>query len=97
MALADEIGSLLRARAVAILIGERPGLSSAESMGIYYTYGPVPGKQDSERNCISNIHALGLDHSDAAQQLADLIVMSFRHRLSGVDLKLDESLLDHRA
>lgn len=95
VALADEIGSVLQARTTAILIGERPGLSSADSMGIYFTYEPRPGRTDAERNCISNIHQNGLSHQQAAQQLSDLINTSFRLKLSGVNLKLDKAFLQH--
>ena len=58
VAIGDDIGAGLRARLSLVLIGERPGLSVAESLGAYITYDPRPGRQDSERNCVSNIHDL---------------------------------------
>jgi ethanolamine ammonia-lyase small subunit len=69
VALADEIGAMLRARAVAILIGERPGLSSPDSLGIYLTWAPRVGRMDSERNCISNIRPQRLAYDKAAYKL----------------------------
>jgi ethanolamine ammonia-lyase small subunit len=87
VALADEIGALLNTRLVAILIGERPGLSVANSLGIYLTWDPRPGRRDSERNCISNIHADGLSYDQAARKLSWLLAEALRLRLSGVALK----------
>ncbi len=92
VAIADEIGELLEARLSIILIGERPGLSAADSMGIYITYAPRRGRTDAERNCISNIRRGGLRHQDAADQLARLIMGAFRQRLTGVRLKPASSL-----
>jgi ethanolamine ammonia-lyase small subunit len=93
VALGDEIGELLRARMSITLIGERPGLSSPESLGIYLTFAPKIGRTDAERNCISNIHSAGLDYENAARRLTWLIQGSLQLGRSGVDLKDDSGLL----
>jgi ethanolamine ammonia-lyase small subunit len=90
VALGDEIGEALGARAVAVLVGERPGLSAPDSLGIYLTHGPRPGRTDAERNCISNIHGRGLSAQAAAFKLAWLTAQALRRALTGVGLK-DES------
>jgi len=87
VALGDEIAEVLGASEVAILIGERPGLSAADSLGIYLTYAPRVGSSDAERNCISNIRPEGLGYEAAAQTLVRLMLRARRLRLSGVGLK----------
>ena len=94
VALGDEIGQLLGTRLVAVLIGERPGLSSADSMGIYLTFGPRIGRTDAERNCISNVRKGGLDPERAAQLLVHLASRALQLELSGVQLKDDSRTLD---
>lgn len=96
VALGDPIGMALRARAVVVMIGERPGLSSPDSLGIYLTWGPQPGRMDSERNCISNVRPEGLDYASAAYKLGYLLRAATRMQLSGVMLK-DESGLEPEA
>lgn len=91
VALQDEIGSLLKARLSVMLLGERPGLGSADGLGIYFTYGPGPGKRDADRNCISNIREGGLAIGAAAAKLHSLLGKAFQVRLSGVQLKDDSA------
>ncbi len=85
--LGDEIGAALKASLSVMLIGERPGLSVADSLGVYLTWQPRPGLTDAERNCISNIHAHGLSYREAAARLVWLMKESRHRRLSGVTLK----------
>lgn len=90
VALSDQIGELLHARIVVMLIGERPGLSSPDSLGIYITYAPRVGRQDSERNCISNVRPEGLPYAAAARKMLWLVNEALRIKLTGIGLK-DES------
>ncbi|TVZ40965.1 ethanolamine ammonia-lyase light chain [Alteromonadaceae bacterium 2753L.S.0a.02] len=87
VAIADEIGELLNSDAVLMCIGERPGLSSPDSLGLYLTWQPHPGRNDAERNCISNVRPLGLSYSEAVTRLMYLLKESRRLQLSGVNLK----------
>jgi ethanolamine ammonia-lyase small subunit len=87
VAIGDEIGQALGAAMVAVLIGERPGLSSLDSMGIYLTHGPRAGRHDAERNCISNIRPGGISTADAAAKLLWLVAAARRLGLTGVGLK----------
>lgn len=92
VALGDEVGELLGARLVAVLIGERPGLSVADSLGAYVTYAPRVGRRDSERNCVSNIHPGGLSYDAAADMLAWLMTQARSRKLTGVALKDDRAI-----
>jgi ethanolamine ammonia-lyase small subunit len=87
VAVGDEVGELLGARMVVVLIGERPGLSSPDSMGAYLTWQPRRGRTDAERNCISNIRAEGFSYAAATHKLLFLMNESRRLKLSGVQLK----------
>jgi len=93
VAIADEIGQALNARISVILIGERPGLSSPDSLGAYITWQPRPGRTDAERNCISNIRAEGLSYAQAAAQLGFYLRAARRRQLTGVALKEESQLL----
>ena len=97
VALGDEVGALLNARLVILLVGERPGLSSPDSLGAYITFGPRVGRTDAERNCVSNIRAEGLGYGAAAFKLAWHAREALRLGLTGVALKdeSDTALLEH--
>jgi ethanolamine ammonia-lyase small subunit len=90
VALGDEIGAVLGADMVVVLIGERPGLSAPESLGAYLTFAPRPDVTDAERNCVSNIHGAGLGYDEAAVRIAWLIREGLAREVTGVALK-DES------
>ena len=87
VALADEVGALQGVRAVLMLLGERPGLSSPDSIGAYLTFDPRVGKNDADRNCVSNIRPGGLTFGEAAHKLVWLIEEAFRMGGTGVQLK----------
>jgi ethanolamine ammonia-lyase small subunit len=88
VALGDPIGEALGARCVLVLIGERPGLSAADSLSAYITWDPRPGRRDSERNCVSSIRTPdGLAPGAAADKIAWLLAEARRLGLTGVVLK----------
>lgn len=93
VALQDEIGETLRARMSLMLLGERPGLDSADSLGAYFTWNPQRGRTDAERNCLSNIRAAGLPPAEAAVRLFQLLTQSKLLELSGTNLKDDAQAL----
>jgi len=90
VALGDEIGDALGARMTVMLIGERPGLSAADSLGVYLTFAPAVGTTDEKRNCVSNIHRAGLSYDEAAAKIGWLVREGLARELTGLALK-DES------
>jgi ethanolamine ammonia-lyase small subunit len=93
VAIGDEAGERVGAEICVLLIGERPGLSSPDSLGVYVTYGPRTGRSDAERNCVSNIHDQGLSYRLAAAKIAYLVNEARVRKLSGVELKERTGLL----
>jgi ethanolamine ammonia-lyase small subunit len=93
VAIADEIASALNAKLSLIVIGERPGLSSADSVGVYLTYNPKPGLTHELRNCVSNIRPAGLTYKQASKKIFYLVQEAFKRKLSGVELKDNAGLL----
>jgi ethanolamine ammonia-lyase small subunit len=89
VAIGDEIGAALEAAIVAVLIGERPGLTSPDSLGVYLTWAPAIGRHDAERNCLSNIRPDGMGYAEAAAKLFYLLGAARRLRFTGVALKDD--------
>ncbi len=97
VAVQDEVGGLLGAKLSLMLLGERPGLGSPDSLGAYFTHSPTPGLTDASRNCVSNIRPEGLPLEPAARKLHALLTSSRRLGLSGVQLKDDTPLLSNSA
>lgn len=97
VAVGDEVGARLGADNLVMLIGERPGLSSPDSLGIYLTHGPRVGLTDASRNCISNVRPAGMSHESAAYRLHYLLTEARRRGISGVALKDETESDDRRA
>ena len=96
VAVGDEVGQALRASAVVVLIGERPGLSSPDSLGLYLSGAPKVGLTDASRNCISNVHPAGLSVDAAAAKLHQLLIASRLRQLSGIGLKDEGDARDNQ-
>jgi len=94
VAIGDEIGQRLGVRQVVVFIGERPGLTSPDSLGVYLTWDPRHGRTDAERNCISNVRTEGISYAAAARKLHFLMREARVRKLSGIALKEDARLLD---
>jgi ethanolamine ammonia-lyase small subunit len=87
VALGDDVGERLRARFAVVLIGERPGLSAPDSLGVYITYQPRVGRTNAQRNCISNIRPQGLAYDEAADKLLWILTQARVRGVTGVELK----------
>ncbi|WP_418358824.1 ethanolamine ammonia-lyase subunit EutC [Shewanella basaltis] len=98
VAIGDDIGQLLNAQIVIVLIGERPGLSSPDSLGLYMTWAPKTGLTDAYRNCISNIRPAGLPYQEAAKRTIYLIQQANKLKLTGVNLKdrTQDDVIEHQ-
>ena len=94
VALGDEVGALLKVRCLVVLIGERPGLSAADSLGLYFSWAPRPGLSDAQRNCISNVRPEGLAPHAAAAKLHTLLGQARARQLTGVALKDEDDARD---
>jgi ethanolamine ammonia-lyase small subunit len=94
--LQDQIGAALGARSALILLGERPGLGSPDSLGAYLVFGPREGRTDAERNCVSNIRPDGLPLAAATDLLTWLVGEALRRGVTGIALKDERGLLDRR-
>ncbi len=88
VALGDQLNAIFKAKMVVMLIGERPGLTTPDSLGIYFTYEAKPGCTDDLRNCISNIHAKGLSAMKAVSKLQQLMTAACAQQVSGIKLQL---------
>ncbi|WP_137227174.1 ethanolamine ammonia-lyase subunit EutC [Shewanella sp. MEBiC00475] len=98
VAIGDDIGQLLNAQLVMVLIGERPGLSSPDSLGLYLTWAPKTGLNDACRNCISNIRPAGLPYAEAAKRAIYLLTEAKNLKLTGVNLKdrTQDDVIEHQ-